>query len=79
MAAVHRCTLRGPGVPASSFTADITAIRERLRRKMKGGLVTGSHGQDWPGGGDQATRRLIEGILADEEEHARDLASLLGA
>jgi bacterioferritin len=28
---------------------------------------------------DPATRRLLEGILADEEEHAGDLVGLLGA
>jgi bacterioferritin len=29
--------------------------------------------------GDPTTRRLLEGILADEEEHAGDLVDLLGA
>jgi bacterioferritin len=33
----------------------------------------------WLGNDDPTTRRMIEGILADEEEHADDLAGLLGA
>jgi bacterioferritin len=33
----------------------------------------------WLGNDDPTTRRLIEGILADEEEHADDLVDLLGA
>ena len=56
-------------MPAGSFTADITAIRERARQKMEEGPVTG----------DPTNRRMIERILADEEEHADDLVDLLGA
>ncbi len=33
-------------MPAGSFTADITAIRERARQKMGEGPVTGSYGKD---------------------------------
>src|SRR3954454_3449993 len=33
----------------------------------------------WVGGDDPTTRRLLEDILADEEEHADDLIDLLGA
>ena len=33
----------------------------------------------WLGDGDPTTRRMLEGILADEEEHADDLVDLLGA
>jgi bacterioferritin len=33
----------------------------------------------WFGNGDPTSRRLIEGILADEEDHANDLASLLAS
>ena len=33
----------------------------------------------WIGDGDPTTRRMIEDILADEEEHADDLVDLLGA
>jgi hypothetical protein len=84
-------------MPGGSFTADITAIRERARQKMEQGPVTGSYGKDpkdviavlnevlateivcWLGDGDPTTRRMIEGILADEEEHADDLVDLLGA
>lgn len=32
---------------------------------------------EWFGAGDSTTRRLLEKILADEEEHANDLADLL--
>ena len=75
-------------MPAGSFTTDISAIRERARQKMEEGPVTGSYGKGpkeviavirWLGDGDPTTRRLLEGILADEEEHADDLARLLGA
>jgi len=135
-------------MPGGSFTADITAIRERARQKMEQGPVTASYGKDpkeviavlnevlateivcwmrytrhaisatginraqvageftehaeserghamlaaerivittyqeiirWIGDGDPTTRRLLEGILADEEEHADDLVDLLGA
>lgn len=33
----------------------------------------------WVGDGDPTTRRLMESILAEEEEHADDLTDLLGA
>jgi bacterioferritin len=33
----------------------------------------------WLGDGDPTTRRLLEDILADEEEHADDIVDLLGA
>ena len=33
-------------MPTGSFTADITAIRERARQKMDEGPVTGSYGKD---------------------------------
>jgi bacterioferritin len=33
----------------------------------------------WFGEGDPTTRRLLEGILEDEEEHANDLADLLSS
>lgn len=33
-------------MPAGTFTADITAIRERARQKMEEGPVTGSYGKD---------------------------------
>ena len=126
---------------AGSFTADITAIRERARQKMGQGPVTDFYGKTlrcwqagrisqlggepdfdpatiagrahttyetradadlegmlrdnliaerivittyqeiirWLRNDDPTTRRLLEGILADEEEHAEDLAGLLGA
>ena len=114
-------------MPGGSFTADITAIRERARQRMGEGPVTGSYGKDpgdvvavlnevlateivcwmrytrhaisatginraqvagelittyqeiirWMGDGDPTTRRLLEDILADEEEHADDLVDLL--
>jgi len=101
-------------MPQGSFTADIAAIRERARKKMTEGAVTGSYGKDskeviavlnevlateivcWmrysrhaisvtginraqgageftehaesERGHDPTTRRLIEDILADEED-----------
>jgi bacterioferritin len=133
-------------MPGSSFTADITAIRERARQRMEEGPVTGSYGKNpedvvavinevlateivcwmrytrhaisatginraqvageftehaeserghamlaaerittyqeiirWLGDGDPTTRRLLEGILTDEEEHPDDLVDLLAA
>jgi bacterioferritin len=129
-------------MPGGSFTADITAIRERARQRIEEGPVTGSYGKDpedvvavlnellateivcwmraaerisqhttyethpdedlegmlrdnltaerivittyqelirWLGDGDPTARRLLEGILADEDEHADDLVDLLGA
>ncbi len=33
----------------------------------------------WLGNDDPTTRRLLEGILADEEEHADNIVDLLGA
>jgi len=66
----------GSVMPAGSFTADITAIRERARQKMEEGPVEIIR---WLGGDDPTTRRLLEDILADEEEHADDLVDLLGA
>jgi bacterioferritin (cytochrome b1) len=59
-------------VSAGSFSTDITAVRKRARRKMEEGPVTGS------GDDDPTTRRLLAGILADEEEHANDIVDLLG-
>ncbi len=32
----------------------------------------------WIGDGDPTTRRMLEDILADEEEHADDIVDLLG-
>lgn len=32
----------------------------------------------WLGDGDATTRRMLEDILADEEEHADDIIDLLG-
>lgn len=37
------------------------------------------HMTRWFGADDPTTRRLVEAILADEEEHANDLAALLAA
>jgi bacterioferritin len=53
-------------MPEGSFTAErivITTYQEIIRCL---------------GGGDPTTRRLLEDILADEEEHADDLVDLLG-
>ena len=45
-------------MPASSFTADITAIRDQARQKMEEGPVI-----RWLGDDDPTTRRLLEDIL----------------
>jgi len=34
---------------------------------------------DWFGHEDSTSRRMLEGILGDEEEHASDLANLLAS
>jgi hypothetical protein len=63
-----------------SFTADVAAIRDRARQKTGQRPVTD----------DPAVRRMLEHrvpgqalageqVLAGEEEHADDLAGLLGA
>jgi bacterioferritin len=55
------------GMPRENLTAErivITTYQEIIR---------------WLGDGDPTTRRLLEGFLADEEEHADDLVDLPGA
>ena len=56
----------------SSFSIDVTAIRDRARQKMERGPVTGYYGTD------VTTRRLLEDILSEEKEHADDILDLLG-
>jgi bacterioferritin len=54
-------------MPAGAFTAErivITTYQEIIR---------------WRGDGGPTTRRLLEDILADEEEHAGDIVDLLDA
>ena len=46
---------------AGSFTADITAIRERARQKMEEGPVTGSYGKD-----PQEVIAVLNEVLATE-------------
>ena len=48
-------------MPAGSFTADITAIRERARQKMEEGPVTGSYGKD-----PQEVSAVLNEVLATE-------------
>jgi bacterioferritin (cytochrome b1) len=57
-------------MPGSSFSVDVAAIRDRARQKMDRGPVTEAD--------DPTTRRLMEKILAEEEEHADDIVDLLG-
>ena len=45
--------------------------RRRARRHRHGGMIT------YAGTNDPTTRRMLEGILAMEEEHADDLVNLL--
>ncbi len=54
---------------ASMIREDLVA--ERISIEVYRHLI------EWFGAGDPTTRRLLEGILADEEEHATDLADLL--
>jgi bacterioferritin len=46
-------------------------VAERVAIESYGEIIR------YVGGGDPTTRRLLEGILAEEEEHADDLSSLL--
>ena len=74
----------------NSFSIDVAAIRDRARQKMDRGAVTEDYGADpakvveilndirWLGDTDVTTRRLIEDILAEEEEHADNILDLLG-
>ena len=48
-------------MPAGSFTADITAIRERARQKIGEGPVTGSYGKD-----PQEVIAVLNEVLATE-------------
>jgi len=57
-------------MPAGSFTTDVTAIRERATAYQE--IIR------WIGDGDPTTRRMLEDILDDEEEHADDIVDLLG-
>ena len=59
----------------SSFIVDVAAIRERAREKMDQGPVTESYGKRPKE--DPTTRRLMEKILQEEEEHADDIVDLL--
>ncbi len=59
-----------------------TSLRELLRENLIAERVAVStYGEiiRWLGDGDITTRRLMEDLLAKEEEHADDLASLLEA
>lgn len=50
----------------------INLVAERMVIEMYRKMI------NWVGGQDPTTRRVLEEILADEEEHASDLANLLG-
>ena len=55
-------------MPKTSSITDIQTLRKRARQHIDEGFVK-----------DSTTRRMMEGILAVEEEHADDLADLLVA
>ena len=61
-------------MPEGSFTADITAIRERARQKMGHGPVTASYGTD-----QKEVTTVLNDALATEIVCADDLTDLLGA
>jgi bacterioferritin len=72
-----------PATLATRSHADYTTsrdLRELLRENLiaeRVAIVTYNEIVRWLGDGDHTTRRLIEWILEQEEEHADDLASLL--
>ena len=70
--AMRSATEYGKGASlAEMITEDL--IAERIVIEIYRKLVT------WFGNADPTTRRLLEQILADEEEHANELASLLAS
>jgi bacterioferritin len=48
-------------------------VAERIAIESYGEMIR------YVGNGDPTTRRLLEGILANEEEHAEELASMLAS
>jgi bacterioferritin len=69
---------------AGAFLSDIQTLRRRAREHIAQGAVTPGYHADrdvvliaYLGDADPTSRRLMEEILAKEEEHADDLANLL--
>ena len=63
-------------------TFDDTDLRGMLEENLVAERIVIQSYQEiirWLGEGDPTTRRMIEGILEDEEEHADDLLDLLGS
>jgi bacterioferritin len=62
-------------------TVDESDLQRMLRENLVAERIVISSYQEiirWIGDGDPTTRRLMESILAEEEEHADDLTDLLG-
>jgi bacterioferritin (cytochrome b1) len=61
------------------FLTDVKTLRARARKHIEQGAITGSYREmiDYVGDKDTTTKRMLEGILAMEEEHADDLVGML--
>jgi len=57
---------------SGSFVSNVQELRRRARTHIEQGAVIRFLGND-----DPTTRRMLEGILADEEDHANDLRTLI--
>ena len=57
---------------SGSFVSNVQELRRRARAHIEQGAVIRFLGND-----DPTTRRMLEGILADEEDHANDLRTLI--
>jgi bacterioferritin len=54
------------------FLTDVKTLRARARQHIEQGAITESYRADRA-----TTKRMLEGILAMEEEHADDLVGML--
>lgn len=57
-------------MPDTRFLTDIQTIRKRARERIA--IDSYKEMTDYAGQNDPTTRRMLEGILAVEEEHAED-------
>ena len=65
------------GTASGEFLDTIETIRQRARAHRERRGDRGLPGAGFIGDRDPTTRRMLEEILATEEEHAQDLATLL--
>jgi len=63
-----------------AISSRFTCMRRSHPGSQTGGSTSSAYREiiRWPDTGDVTTRRLIEDILAEEEEHADDMIKLLG-